>query len=77
MGVEPSLPVDAKVEVRPWWGSPLCLALVVLATTVPLLYPPVPPLVDLFGHMGRSRVAKARWPITTKIRYEHPESSLD
>ena len=56
MGVEPSLPLDVKVEARPWWGSPLCLALVVLATMVPLLYPPVPPLVDLFGHMGRYRV---------------------
>ena len=42
--------------MRPWWESRLCLALVVLATMIPLLYPPVPPLVDLFGHMGRYRV---------------------
>ena len=27
-----------------------------LATMIPLLYPPIPPLVDLFGHMGRYRV---------------------
>jgi hypothetical protein len=56
MGVEPSLPIDAVVSARPWWESPLVLALVVLATTVPLLYPTIPPLVDLFGHMGRYRV---------------------
>ena len=56
MGVEPNLAADMRVEVRPWWESRLCLALVVLATMIPLLYPPVPPLVDLFGHMGRYRV---------------------
>ena len=43
-------------EPRPWWESPLCLGLVVFATALPLLYPPVPPLVDLLGHMGRYRV---------------------
>jgi len=41
---------------QPWWDSRLCLALVVLATMLPLVYPPIPPLVDLFGHMGRYRV---------------------
>src|SRR5690349_8409235 len=56
MGVEPNLTADTKVECRAWWESRLCLALVVLATTLPLLYPAVPPLVDLFGHMGRYRV---------------------
>jgi hypothetical protein len=56
MGVEPSLPVDVKLDARPWWESRLFLALVVLATTVPLIFPPIPPLVDLFGHMGRYRV---------------------
>jgi len=43
-------------EPGPWWESPLCLGLVVFATALPLLYPPVPPLVDLLGHMGRYRV---------------------
>src|SRR3954453_17785575 len=56
MGVEPNLTADVAVEVRPWWESRLCLALVVLATMVPLAYPPIPPLVDLLGHMGRYRV---------------------
>ena len=56
MGVETAAAVQAEAEARPWWERPWFLALVVLATTVPLLYPPVPPLVDLFGHMGRYRV---------------------
>src|SRR6476469_6662338 len=56
MGVEPNLAADVAVEVRPWWESRLCLALVVAATMIPLIYPPIPPLVDLFGHMGRYRV---------------------
>ena len=43
-------------EARPWWESRLCLTLVVFATMLPLIYPPIPPLVDLFGHMGRYRV---------------------
>jgi hypothetical protein len=43
-------------EARPYWEAPWFLALIVLATTIPLLYPPIPPLVDLFGHMGRYRV---------------------
>jgi hypothetical protein len=43
-------------DARPWWESRLVLALVVAATMLPLIYPPVPPLVDLFGHMGRYRV---------------------
>src|SRR5438034_1754629 len=47
---------DGKADVRPWWETRLCLALVVLATMLPLVYPPVPPLVDLLGHMGRYRV---------------------
>jgi len=39
-----------------WWESPAFLAFVVFATMLPLLYPPIPPLVDLLGHMGRYRV---------------------
>ena len=41
---------------RPWWESRLLLVAVVLIAAVPLLYPEVPPLVDLLGHMGRYRV---------------------
>ena len=56
MGVEIVPPIDVAAEVRPWWETRLCLVLVVLATMLPLVYPPVPPLVDLLGHMGRYRV---------------------
>jgi hypothetical protein len=43
-------------QARHGWESPWFLVVVVAATMVPLLYPPIPPLVDLFGHMGRYRV---------------------
>ena len=43
-------------ETRRWWETRWFVALVALLTAVPLLYPPIPPLVDLFGHMGRYRV---------------------
>src|SRR3954463_15882010 len=56
MGVESAVAVEMKAEARPWWEGRLCLALVVFATTIPLLYPAIPPLVDLLGHMGRYRV---------------------
>jgi hypothetical protein len=48
--------VEVAEPARPWWESRLCLTLVVLATMVPLIYPPIPPLVDLLGHMGHYRV---------------------
>lgn len=32
------------------------MALLILLSVVPLAYPDIPPLVDLFGHMGRYRV---------------------
>ena len=41
---------------RPWWETRWFVALVVLLAAAPLVYPRVPPLVDLFGHMGRYRV---------------------
>src|SRR6476620_2674322 len=53
---------DAAIEqadarpTPPWWERRVTIVLVVLLTMVPLLYPPIPPLVDLFGHMGRYRV---------------------
>jgi hypothetical protein len=43
-------------EARRWWETRWFVALAALLTMVPLLYPPIPPLVDLFGHMGRYRV---------------------
>ena len=41
---------------RGWWESPLVIAAVIILSAMPLLYPKIPPLVDLFGHMGRYRV---------------------
>src|SRR3954466_11939612 len=41
---------------RRWWETRPFLAAMILLTAVPLLYPPIPPLVDLLGHMGRYRV---------------------
>jgi hypothetical protein len=43
-------------EARRWWETRWFVALIALLTTVPLLYPTIPPLVDLFGHIGRYRV---------------------
>jgi hypothetical protein len=56
MGVESASAADMTQSGQRWWDSRLCIALVVIATMVPLLYPPIPPLVDLLGHMGRYRV---------------------
>ncbi len=41
---------------RPWWETRPFVALLILISAVPLIYPPIPPLVDLLGHMGRYRV---------------------
>src|SRR5882724_2307686 len=55
MGVE-AIPIEVAAKVHPWWERRWFLALVVLATMLPLIYPPIPPLIDLLGHMGRYRV---------------------
>ncbi len=39
-----------------WWEQRWFLALLVVASVVPLMWPSVPPLVDLPGHMGRYAV---------------------
>lgn len=44
---------------RPWWETRLFVAALILIAFIPLLYPTVPPLVDLPGHMGRYRVMLA------------------
>ena len=42
---------------RPWWeGRPFVAAMIFLAF-VPLIYPAIPPIVDLGGHMGRYKIA--------------------
>lgn len=47
---------DARLH---WWQTRAFVALLALAATVPLLWPDIPPLVDLPGHMGRYRVQLA------------------
>lgn len=41
---------------RQWWETRWFAVAAILLSVVPLLYPPLPPLVDLFGHIGRYRV---------------------
>lgn len=52
----PPNPTHVRPSSTCWWERPWFLAAVILLASVPLLYPPVPPLVDLLGHMGRYRV---------------------
>lgn len=47
---------EALTRPREWWETRAFVVAMVLLATVPLLYPPTPPLVDLLGHMGRYRV---------------------
>lgn len=44
----------------PWWRHRLLLMALVVAAAIPLLSPPVPPLTDLLGHVGR-------WGVQTQI----------
>ena len=54
---EPAAAPLPKGAPRPWWeGRPFVAAMILLAF-VPLLYPAIPPLVDVGGHMGRYKVA--------------------
>ena len=48
-------------EPRPWWETRWFVAAMIILASLPLLYPPVPPLVDLLGHMGRYRVQLDLW----------------
>jgi hypothetical protein len=56
MGAEGVSAQMVEEEQPAWWERRQFLALVVVATMVPLIYPPIPPLVDLLGHMGHYRV---------------------
>jgi hypothetical protein len=49
-------PAQQTAHVLAWWERRWFLGLVVLLSAVPLLWPDVPPLTDLPGHMGRYRV---------------------
>jgi hypothetical protein len=49
-------PSQSGTSDRPWWETRPFVAAMILLSAVPLLYPEIPPLVDLLGHMGRYRV---------------------
>ncbi len=48
-----SPPDDA---VSPWWSRRVACVMLLLMAFLPLLYPTIPPLIDLPGHMGRYAV---------------------
>ena len=48
--------VAAVAPGRAWWQTRTAALFFILLASAPLLYPPIPPLVDLPGHMGRYRV---------------------
>jgi hypothetical protein len=48
--------MNAELHLLAWWERRWTVALLVLLSTVPLLWPDVPPLLDLPGHIGRYRV---------------------
>lgn len=52
-----------------WWNGRWLLIALALAATVPLLWPAIPPLTDLMGHMGRYRIelADAASPLRTRF----------
>jgi hypothetical protein len=47
---------DGALDSPAWWQTRAAALLLVLAAAIPLLYPAVPPLVDLPGHMARYRI---------------------
>src|SRR5688572_22094501 len=53
---DPAPSSEAATTTRPWWETRPFVAALILLSMVPLLYPSIPPLVDLIGHMGRYRV---------------------
>jgi hypothetical protein len=50
---------DTTLRPRSWWETGWLATALVLVTAVPLLWPALPPLGDLPGHMGRWHIATA------------------
>jgi hypothetical protein len=51
-----SAPPADPMRPKAWWERRAFVAALIVVSAIPLLYPDVPPLVDLFGHMGRYRI---------------------
>src|SRR5436190_2512873 len=49
-------PADAPQHPLQWWEKRWTVAALMLLSVLPLLWPDIPPLLDLPGHMGRYRV---------------------
>ena len=49
-------PTHADGTPYHWWERRWMVALAIALAAIPLVYPAIPPLVDLLGHMGRYRV---------------------
>lgn len=47
---------DEPIAIRRWWRTRAAIALFIALAVVPLLWPAVPPLSDLPGHIGRYRI---------------------
>ena len=47
---------DRNTAETHWWQTRWFVVGMALASIIPLLWPTIPPLVDLPGHMGRYRV---------------------
>ena len=63
----PALP--PAPPVAGWWNRRWFVVLMVLAATVPLLWPAMPPLTDLPGHLGRYRVELSDPDSLLRTRY--------
>ena len=50
--------IEPSPSPRPsaWWETRAFAFAMIALALVPLLLPPIPPLTDLMGHMGRYRV---------------------
>ncbi len=59
-------------SVQPWWSTRSFAIAMMIAAAVPLLWPTVPPLVDLPGHMGRYAIqlAPASSPLHQWFHFE-------
>lgn len=47
---------DGGAVEKVWWEKPWLLVLVAMASAIPLVWPEIPPLVDVPGHIGRYKV---------------------
>jgi hypothetical protein len=54
----------------PWWHRRTTLAALLVVAVLPLLWPPLPPLTDLPGHVGRWHIAMAA-PGSPLLDYYH------